>query len=111
LQSTAAGVAAQVVADSPHAARLLQQASDELRRSLASQNVELLSLDVSTSGDERSDAGAAGDLFGAFGDSATQGRAGFGRAQRRAGADSDLPTPTQGTVLELPDGVLVDVLA
>jgi flagellar hook-length control protein FliK len=113
LLSTAAGVAAQVVADSPQAARLLQQASDELRRSLASQNVELLSLDVSTSGDDRRDAGAAGDLFGAFGDSATRGHAGFGRSQRSvaAAADTDLPTPTQGTVLELPDGVLVDVLA
>ncbi len=43
-----------------------------------------------------------------------RGRDGLGRPQR-AGAgetDIDLPTsPAQGTVLELPDGVLVDVLA
>jgi flagellar hook-length control protein FliK len=113
LQSTSGGVTAQVVADSPQAARLLQQASDDLKRSLASQNVQLLSLDVSTSGDDRRDASAASSGFGQFDEAGTRGQAGFGRSQRAAvgQADSDLPSPTQGTVLELPDGVLVDVLA
>jgi flagellar hook-length control protein FliK len=113
LQSTTAGVTAQVVADSPEAARLLQQASDDLKRSLASHNVDLLSLDVSTSGDERRDASGAGDLFGQFDESGTRGQAGSGRPQRSGAgqAESDLPAPTEGTVLELPDGVLVDVLA
>jgi flagellar hook-length control protein FliK len=113
LQSTSAGVTAQVVADSPQAARLLQQASDDLKRSLASQNVELLSLDVSTSGEERRDASAADGGFGQFDEAGTRGQAGFGRPQRSAAAESDpeLPAPTPGTLLELPDGVLVDVLA
>ena len=68
------------MADSPQAARLLQQAADDLRRSLAAQNVELLSLDVSTSGDERRDAGAAGDRSTPFGESATRGQAGAAAA-------------------------------
>ena len=112
--ASSAGVTAHVVADSPEAARLLQQAGDDLRRSLADKNVELLSLDVSTSDQERPDASAAGGGFEQFGDTGPRGRDGLGRPQH-AGAretDIDLPTsPAQGTVLELPDGVLVDVLA
>ena len=114
LVASSAGVTAHVVADSPEAARLLQQAGDDLRRSLADKNVELLSLDVSTSDQERPDASAAGGGFEQFGDTGPRGRDGLGRPQH-AGAretDIDLPTsPAQGTVLELPDGVLVDVLA
>ena len=53
LQSTPQGVSAQLVADSPEAARMLTQASDDLRRQLADRNVNLLSLDVSTSSDQR----------------------------------------------------------
>ena len=49
IQATAAGVAAQVVADSPEAAKLLAQASDDLRRSLEARDVNLISLEVSTS--------------------------------------------------------------
>ena len=49
LQTTPQGVSAQLVADSPEAARMLSQASDDLRRSLEARDVNLLSLDVSTS--------------------------------------------------------------
>jgi flagellar hook-length control protein FliK len=114
LVASSAGVTAHVVADSPEAARLLQQAGDDLRRSLADNNVELLSLDVSTSDQERRDASAASGGFEQFGETGQRGRDGLGRPQH-AGAgetDTDLPTSTdQGTVIELPDGVLVDVLA
>ena len=53
LQPTAAGIAAQVVADSPEAARLLEQAGDDLRRALEARNVTLISLDVSTTADQQ----------------------------------------------------------
>jgi flagellar hook-length control protein FliK len=112
LVASSAGVTAHVVADSPEAARLLQQAGDDLRRSLADNNVELLSLDVSTSDQERRDASAASGGFEQFDETGPRGRDGLGRAQRAGESDTDLPISTdQGTVLELPDGVLVDVLA
>jgi flagellar hook-length control protein FliK len=115
LQATAAGITAHLVADSPEAARLLQQAGDDLKRSLASQNVELLSLDVSTSGDDRRDASAAGSGFDQFDETGPRGGDGSGRSQRSGAGDDDSDLPTtqiaQGTVIELPDGVLVDVLA
>jgi flagellar hook-length control protein FliK len=112
LQTSSAGVTAQVVADSPEAARLLQQAGDDLKRSLAASNVELLSLDVSTSSDqERRDAGAASGSFEQFDQTGPRGNDGPGRHQRAGEADTDLSHSTQETVLELPDGVLVDVLA
>ena len=53
LQSTAAGITAQVVADSPEAARLLAQAGDDLRRALEARDVNLISLEVSTSSDQQ----------------------------------------------------------
>jgi flagellar hook-length control protein FliK len=110
LVASSAGVTAHVVADSPEAARLLQQAGDDLRRSLADNNVELLSLDVSTSDQERRDASAASGGFEQFDETGPRGR--DGRPQRAGETDTDLPISTdQGTVIELPDGVLVDVLA
>ena len=61
LQSTAAGIAAQVVADSPEAARLLTQAGDDLRRALEARNVTLISLDVSTTADQQARQSARGE--------------------------------------------------
>jgi flagellar hook-length control protein FliK len=111
LQTSSAGVTAQVVADSPEAARMLQQAGDDLKRSLAASNVELLSLDVSTSDQERRDASAASGGFEQFDQTGPRGNDGPGRHQRGE-ADTDLShSPTQETVIELPEGVLVDVLA
>ena len=102
---SAGGVTASMVAESPEAARALQQAAGELRRSLEAQDVTLLSLDVSTSGDERGTAGARAD-----GDDPASPT--FGRRGTRDGApdDPDLD-PIRVGVIELPDGVLVDVLA
>ncbi len=101
LQVTAAGVAAQVVADSPEAARLLAQAGDDLRRALEVREVALLSLEVSTSSEERSRESARGDW--------TADPAGPGA--QRAATDTDVDAPVTQSVLELPGGLLVDVLA
>jgi flagellar hook-length control protein FliK len=107
LQTTAAGVAAQVVADSPEAAKLLAQASDDLRRALEARDVTLLSLEVSTSGDQKQQSargewsdGSDNDFFG------PSGRPGGDAAE----GDAE-PAPTTVSTIELPGGLLVDVLA
>ena len=106
LQSTAAGVAAQIVADSPEAARLLAQAGDDLRRALEARDVNLVSLEVSTSSDQQRESARDewsednGDDAGLFG------------SPNRGGVEGDAePTPTTHSVIELPGGLLVDVLA
>jgi Meckel syndrome type 1 protein len=106
LQATAGGVAAQVVADSPEAARLLAQAGDDLRRALEARDVTLISLEVSTSGDQQQQSARGewtdgDDAAFAGGDRSTSGD---------AEADAE-PAPTTQTVIELPGGLLVDVLA
>ena len=110
LQSSPQGISAQLVADSPEAARMLSQASDDLRRQLADRDVTLLSLDVSTSSEQQQHENTAGG-FGAFGDDY---RPGFGSSQRTGVSDAEsvdaAPAPAE-TTLVLPDGVLVDVLA
>jgi flagellar hook-length control protein FliK len=108
LQSTAAGVAAQVGADSPEAARLLAQAGDDLRRALEARDVNLVSLEVSTSSDQQRES-ARGEW--SDGDGSDAGR--YGSSGRSSGdAEGDAaPTPTTHSVIELPGGLLVDVLA
>jgi len=81
----------------------LQQAGDDLRRSLEQQGVNVLSLDIGHSGDERS-AGRAGT----FADH--EGRDGRGDSAADSTADGE-PEVTTTTTLQLPNGVLVDVLA
>jgi flagellar hook-length control protein FliK len=106
LQTSAAGVTAQVIADSPEAAKLLQQAADDLRRSLERHDVALLSLDVSTAGEQRS-SGSSGAAF----DLSDQRAAHHGgRAGTAAGEPAEEQPPVVTTV-ELPGGLLVDVLA
>jgi flagellar hook-length control protein FliK len=106
LQATAGGVAAQVVADSPEAAKLLAQAGDDLRRALEARDVTLISLEVSTSGDQQQQSAR-----GEWTDGDDAAFAGSGRsssADAEAGAE---PAPITQTVIELPGGLLVDVLA
>jgi flagellar hook-length control protein FliK len=105
LQASAAGVAAQVVADSPEAAKLLAQASDDLRRALEAREVTLISLEVSTTSDERNHRAR-----GEWTDGDDAAFAGNGRAGAAADGEAE-PTPTSRTVIELPGGLLVDVLA
>ncbi|MGI8781940.1 MAG: flagellar hook-length control protein FliK, partial [Solirubrobacteraceae bacterium] len=106
LQTSAAGVTAQVIADSPEAAKLLQQAADELRRSLERSDVTLLSLDIATAGEHRFDgsAGASADL------AEEQARHHARHGGDPAAAAADEQSPVTATV-QLPSGLLVDVLA
>jgi flagellar hook-length control protein FliK len=106
LHSTPQGISAHLIADSPEAARALSQASDDLRRQLEARDVTLLSLDVSTSGDDRRETGFGGDATA--GDGSTGGHG--GRSAARGESDQLAQTPLE-TTLVLPDGVLVDVLA
>jgi hypothetical protein len=111
LQTSSAGVTAQVIADSPEATRMLTQAAGDLRRSLESSGVTLLSLDVSTHGEGGSEAAAAGFAFHAEArerDGWTPAGSRASSPHAAAGSIDDLPT---ATTLELPEGVLVDVLA
>jgi flagellar hook-length control protein FliK len=96
-----AGLSATVTADNAQAAQALQRAADELQRTLASQGVNLVSLDIGVAGENA---------------------AARGREERRASADhrgtrhddatgGETDTPTTARTLELPTGVLVDVLA
>ncbi len=109
LQSTPQGVSAQLVADSPEAARMLTQAGDDLRRQLADRDVTLLSLDVSTSSEQRQENTAGG--FGAFGDDPYRpARSAQAHGTPAETVDAAPASPAE-TTLVLPDGVLVDVLA
>lgn len=109
LQQTAAGLTASVVADGPEAAQALQQAGADLRRQLEMHGIDLRSLDISHAGAEdrggRSSAAETGD---------GQPGSSTGESPSTAMDGGDL-TPTDETeatsTLELPDGVLVDVLA
>ena len=110
LHSTPDGVAAKLIADSPEAAKMLDQAGDDLKRSLAEKGVDLLSLEVSTSsGDQREDQAGFAAFAEGFGE-----QTGPGRSRRaRSAADTglvDAAAPAE-TNLVLPNGVLVDVLA
>ena len=108
LQQTSTGLTASVVADGVEAAQMLQQAGAELRQKLEAQGIHLQSLDISYSGDEQRDARSAaaetgdGERRSSTGDSSTA-------------TDGGELTPTEEIsveeTLELPDGVLVDVLA
>ena len=109
LQQTSTGLVASVVADGAEAAHALQQAGHDLQRRLESHGIELQRLEITYAGEERSGARSA------------QARAGDGELGSSAGdtdshaTDGGDLTPTDETTatstLELPDGVLVDVLA
>jgi flagellar hook-length control protein FliK len=98
IRSTAEGLVARVVAHSAEAVQTLQHAAGDLRRSLEEHGLNLMSLDISQSGESGT------------------GRAGSESDERRApdgspaGTDPDDST-TETTTLRLPTGVLVDVLA
>jgi hypothetical protein len=104
---SAEGLTARVVAESPEAAQLLQQAAGELRRSFDALGLTLLRVDVGTSGDREEAAGA-----GAGGGASGREGAGDGGARRgdRGGAGNPAAHITHHTI-ELVNGALVDVLA
>ncbi len=98
-----AGLSAVVTADSPAAAQALQRAADDLQRSLAEQGLSLVSLDIDVAGDRAAK--------GQRGDDHDRGLHRGHDNGRRNGHDEDDGTPAIERTLELPNGVLVDVLA
>ena len=82
------------------------QAGDDLRQQLEDRNVNLLSLDVSTSG--RQQPGQPGFGTDGFGDDHRPG--GYPGSRREQTVLMESPVAAD-TVLVLPDGVHVDVLA
>ena len=81
-----------------------------LRRQLADRNVNLLSLDVSTSNDQRqTPAGTGAGHDRGFGDAGSGGTSPTGRPYD-GDAQATEAAPAE-TTLVLPGGVLVDVLA
>ncbi|HKR90388.1 MAG TPA: flagellar hook-length control protein FliK, partial [Phenylobacterium sp.] len=101
LREGSAGLTATVVAETPHAAHLLQSSAAELQRRLAAQGLELTSLQISVGGDS---AGAANG--GREGEAAapTGTRRGDTAAEPAAAAE-------KARTIDLGGGVLVDVLA
>lgn len=96
------GLSATVTADTAQAAHALQKAAGELQRTLAELGLSLVRLDIGVTGEGpaargRDDRGTPADDHGA-GPNAALDQA----------PDDD---PTAARTLELPDGVLVDVLA
>jgi flagellar hook-length control protein FliK len=108
LSSTAAGITARLIADSPEAARMLAHAGEDLRRSLEDRNVTLISLEVATSGEERREAAPGGRRGEHADERAASGRDTDGDA---APGDAEAASDPVHSVLELPGGLLVDVLA
>jgi flagellar hook-length control protein FliK len=107
LRSTSDGIHALLVADSPEAARMLASAGDDLKRQLEDKNVNLLSLDVSTSS-QHQEQGARFSTDG-FGDD--RHRTNMSRSRGHESALLMETPEVADTVLVLPDGVHVDVLA
>jgi flagellar hook-length control protein FliK len=97
-------VMARVVAHSGEATQALQQSAGDLRRALAEQGVKLLGLDIGQSGGERA-AGRSG------GDAGSQSRSGGESAGAGTGADGTGSETSTNDAIQLPNGVLVDVLA
>jgi flagellar hook-length control protein FliK len=105
LRHTRDGVVAHIVAHAPEAVQQLQQAAANLRSQLEGQGVNLLSLDIGQSAGEERSAGRAGAGFGDEDRGDRRGQADGGDA---AGVE---PETTVNSTLQLPNGVLVDVLA
>jgi len=110
LRTSPQGVTAHLVADSPEAAKLLTQASDDLRRDLADRDVNLLSLDVSTQ-QQFKDQQAGQTQADIFGDDYQPGGARSLRVGLQGDAGLTESAAPADTSLVLPNGVLVDVLA
>ena len=91
------------MADTPQAAQALERAGAALRRTLESQGVNLLRLDIGQSGAENGTG---------FGSADADRGTGSGGAASGTSAEADYPGQSDAeTTIELPNGVLVDVLA
>jgi flagellar hook-length control protein FliK len=103
LSSTKDGVTARVVADAAQAANVLRHAGEELRRSLESQGINLVRFDVGTAGGQQ-------ERRSAFGQEPGSGSNGRNQADSMEETEVTSDT-TQEKTVQLPNGVLVDVLA
>jgi flagellar hook-length control protein FliK len=101
LRQGSAGLAATVVAETTHAAQLLETAATELQRRLAAQGLELSSLQISVGGESAGAAHGGRDQNGA---AAASGGA-------RGATAETVATAEQTQTIDLGGGVLVDVLA
>jgi len=102
LREGSAGLTATVVAETPHAAHLLQSSATELQRRLAAQGLELSSLQISVGGESAGAAHGGRDDQGAAQASGTGGR---------GAAAEPSATAEKTQTIDLGGGVLVDVLA
>ena len=90
---------------------MLDQAGDDLKRQLEEKNVNLLSLDVSTSGDQRDDQpGLQRSPTASASRPARRPRPAPPRVRTGDTGVVEAPAAAE-TTLVLPNGVLVDVLA
>jgi len=101
LRSSDEGLSARVIADAPQAASVLAAAVADLRRSLEQQGIVICSLEIGVAGEDRAAAGYAHDETERRGDAAPRG----------TGSAPEAFETTTETTIELPNGVLVDVLA
>jgi flagellar hook-length control protein FliK len=103
LSSTKDGVTARVVADAAQAANVLRHAGEELRRSLESQGINLVRFDVGTAGGQQ-------ERRSTFGQEPGSGS--NGRTPTDSKEETEVTSDTtQEKTVQLPNGVLVDVLA
>ncbi|HEX5225006.1 MAG TPA: flagellar hook-length control protein FliK [Solirubrobacteraceae bacterium] len=105
LTQTRDGLIARVAADSPEAARALLSGRGELAHSLRSLGSSLLSLDISSSGEQGVHGQARGSAAG------TPENSGSRRAPQDGATDTDHTQPQEGARPDSPKGALVDVLA
>jgi flagellar hook-length control protein FliK len=111
LRHSAAGLTARLVADSPEAVAMLQQASNDLRRQLEQAGISIIGLDIGARAD---DGAEQRSLAGAFAGRPEDGRPrGGGRHAPNRGRDAldDAPVQQIRSRVPLPGGALVDVLA
>jgi flagellar hook-length control protein FliK len=104
LHRTDDGVTAHVVTDSAATADTLSQGGDDLRRSLQSAGVNLLSLSIEARGDGNAPAQDRSE------DSSSRSQGGARATEIDAIGETD-PSPAQSTGTVLPEGTLVNVLA
>jgi len=102
LREGSAGLTATVVAETPHAAQLLESTATELQRRLAAHGLELSSLQISVGGE------SAGAAHGGRDGQAAARASGTGA---RGDAAEPAATAEQSQTIDLGGGVLVDVLA
>jgi flagellar hook-length control protein FliK len=111
LRHTANGMTARVVAESPEAVAVLQQASNDLRRSLEQAGITLTGLDIGSRADQQAEQRTFAGAFDASDRDSDRGSNGRGSGLG-TGRESDTdPVQPIRTRVPLGGGALVDVIA